>query len=161
MSVTLAVTNCGLRKFSLPGFTTMDALPTVTKTKVVKQVNADDRSTNFDRLGKFGVAISENGTYRTGAVAISGAAVLTATQQVAICTIAADYTLGLPALASVPVGHKIFIHLRSRSGGTLTIDGNSSETVLGQANQTTATAGYILRIEKATAGATNWTAQTI
>lgn len=158
MSTSIAVTNLGLKPFSLSGFGTMAASPTVTKTKVVKQVRADDISKNFDNVAKFGVVVSENGTARPGSVVVTTTATLSTTQRVALVDMTASFTLTLPALASVATGYTVVVFLRSRVAGTLTVDANSSETINGSANATLTAAGQILRIKKASA--TNWVTQT-
>lgn len=159
MSTTVAVTNYGLRPFSLQGFGTLaGSAPTVTKTKVVKTVNADDRSANFDRVAKFGIVISENGTLRTGSVVVTGTATLTSAQKVAIVDMTSSFTLTLAALAGFAVGDQVIVSLRSRVAGTLTVDGSGSETVNGSANATLTAAGQILRLRKETT--TNWVTST-
>lgn len=159
MSTTIAVTNTGLRKFAVKGFGVLAATPTVTKTKVVKQVNADDISKNFDLAARFGVVITENGTARPGSVVVTATGPLVAADRTAIVDMTANITLTLPALAGVAVGHTIVVFLRTASAGTLTVDGNGAETVLGAANQTYTTAGSVLRIQKESA--TNWKAMVI
>jgi hypothetical protein len=160
MSVTTAVTNMGLRKFSVPGFTTMSADPLVTKTKSVKQVNADDRSKNFDSAAKFGVVITENGTARPGSIVITTTATLLAAQKIAIVDMSASFTLTLAALAGLAVGETVHILVRSRTGAwTLTVDGSGAETINGSANATISTTGGILRIKKSST--TNWVTATV
>lgn len=154
MSVSVAVTNYGTRKFSLGGFTTMDANPAVTKTKVVKQVNADDRSKNFDVLGKFGVVITEDGTARPGSAVVTGAGTLAVADRVAIVDMSASFQLDLSALSNYAVGDTVYIFVRSRTGAwTLTVDPAGAETINGNANATIATTGGILRIKKSSATA--------
>jgi hypothetical protein len=159
MSVSIAVTNLGSRPFSMPGFGTMAAAPAVTKTKVIKQVRADDISKNFDNLGKFGVIISENGTARPGSVVVTTTATLLAAQKAVLVDMTASFTLTLAALAGFAVGDTVCIFLRSRVAGTLTIDGSGAETVNGSANATLTAAGQILRIEKAST--TAWVTATV
>lgn len=160
MSTSIAVTNFGIRPCSIPGFGTLAAAPTVTKTKTIKQVRADDISGNFDRLAKFGVLVTENGTARTGSVVVTTTATMLAAQKVVVVDMSASFVLTLPALAGVAVGDHYHIYVRSRTGAwTLTADGSGAETVNGSANATIATTGGILRIKKASA--TNWVTATI
>lgn len=162
MSTTVAVQNIGLRPFAVKTMGTIAANPAVTKTAVRKQVVADDFSTNFDKAAKFGVYITENGTARPGSVEHNATANIATTTHLALVDMTGNITLTLPALASVPDGHRITVYLRSASAGTLTIDGDGAETVLGAADQTATAAGYVLRIRKnAKVSATDWVAATV
>lgn len=158
MSVTVAVTNMGLSPFSMKGFTTLAAAPTVTKTKVVKTVTADDASVNLDRVAKFGVYVTENGTARPGSVVVTTTATVTSAQYLVIVDITANFTLTLPALAGLAAQHPVVVFMRSRTAGTLTIDADGAETINGAANTTLAVAGGIVRLQKDSA--TNWVTQT-
>jgi hypothetical protein len=141
---------------------TVAATPTATKSKVYKQVQADNVSVNFDNAAKFGVYISENGTARPGSESVNTTATLATTTHLCIATVGANYTITLPTLASVPDGHKITVFVVSRTAGTLTIDGNGAETITGTANKTTSTTGYVLRIKKvASVSTTDWQADTV
>lgn len=160
MSTAIAITNFGLRPCSISGFGTLAAAPSVTKTKTIKQVRADDISGNFSRMAKFGVLISENGTARPGSVVVTTTATLLAAEKVAVVDMSASFTLTLPALAGVAIGDHYHIYVRSRTGAwTLTIDGSGAETVNGSANATIATTGGILRIKKSSA--TAWVTATV
>jgi len=156
---TLAITNLGPRGFQHPllGLVPPDA---VQRTYTTKINEIDTTRGDYDRLAKFGVIIAENGTPRPGSVVVTTTANISATQQcVLIDATTSNYVLTLPTLASVPNGHSIFFYLRSNTSATITIDGNSAETVLGVAGQDLDTAGQFLRITKE--NATNWKAYSV
>jgi len=162
MSTTVAIRNCGVRPFAMKLMGTLAADPAVVKTAVFKQVVADDASINFDNAAKFGVQISEDGVARPGSEVVTATGNLDAASNLAIVDMGASIVLTLPTLASVPDGHMVTVYLRTATAGTLTVDGNGAETVLGQATQTATTAGYLLRImKKASVSTTDWVAQAL
>ena len=155
MSTTVAFTNLRATSLAHPELT---ILAGATKSKVYKQVNADDYSARFNSLAGFGVAVSENGTLRPGAVVVTAVTTLT-TQQVALVdTDAPGFVLTLPAASGLDDGYRIWIVMRTDGGGNLTVDGAGADTVLGAANQVLTTAGQTLRLELE---GTNWKAQTV
>lgn len=151
---TVAITNIGLAAFmhELFGLQPADG---VTRTYTLKNNQNDNTRGNYDGLSKLGIILAENGTARPGSVVVTTTAAIAAgVNAVIVDATTLDYTLTLPALAAVPVGHSVFFYLRTNTSATITIDGNASETVLGAANQTLTTAGQSLRIKKESA--TNW-----
>lgn len=165
MATTVALRNCGLRKLHHPQFGGMAAVPTVSKSKVFKQVNADVYSTRYAYLAKFGVHVTAGGTSAAGSAVVTGTGNVGTTNQMIVVDMTADMTLTLPALADVPADWNITIYLRARSAGTLTvvgavIDEATNETILTVDSPTYTAVGSILRIKKGTS-ATDWEAQTI
>lgn len=160
MSTTVAIRNCGLRVMHHPLFGGMAATPTVSKSKVIKQVNADVYADRYSKLAKFGVHVTQNGVDATGSVVVTGTGNVGTTNQMIVVDMTANMTLTLPTLASVPAGWLLTFYLRSASAGTLTIDGNGAETITTTATKTATTVGYVLRIRKGTS-TTDWEAATV
>jgi hypothetical protein len=160
MSTTVAIRNCGLRRLNHPQFGGMSADPTVSKSKVLKQVNADVYSSRYSNLAKFGVHVTENGVDHAGSAVVTGTGNVGTTNQMIVVDMTANMTLTLPTLASVPAGWLITIYLRSRTSGTLSVDGNGAETVMTVATPTYTTVGSVLRIRKG-ASTTDWEAATV
>lgn len=156
---TIAITNLGLSAFA---HETLGLQPAdgVTRTYTLKINEADTSRGNYDNVAKFGVVLSENGTARPGSrVVTTTATIVAADHAVQIDATTVNYTITLPALAGVPVGHSIFLNLRTNVSAIVTIDGSGAETVLGAANQTLTVVGSSLRISKE--NATNWKAYTV
>ena len=160
MSTTVAIRNCGLRRLNHPQFGGMAADPTVSKSKVIKQVNADVYSERYTLLAKFGVHVTENGVDRAGSAVHVATGNIGTVNQMIVVDMTANMTLTLPTLASVPAGWLITVYLRSRTAGILSIDGNGAETVMTVATPTSSTVGYVLRIRKGTS-TTDWEAATV
>ena len=160
MSTTVAIRNCGLRVIHHPQFGGMAATPTVSKSKVIKQVNADDYASRYTRLAKFGVHVTQNGVDVAGSIVHTVTGNVGTSNQMIIVDMTANMTLTLPTLASVPAGHLLTFYLRTATAGTLTIDGNGAETITTTATKTATTVGYVLRIRKGTS-TTDWEAATV
>lgn len=160
MSTTVAIRNCGLRVMHHPLFGGMAASPTVSKSKVIKQVNADVYSARYANLAKFGVHVTVDGTSATGSAVATATGNIGTVNQLILVDMTANMTLTLPTLASVPAGWLITVTLRSRTAGILSVDGNGAETVMTVATPTSSTVGYTLRIRKGTS-TTDWEAATV
>jgi len=160
MSTTVAIRNCGLRVMHHPLFGGMAASPTVSKSKVLKQVNADVYSARYSSLAKFGVHLTVDGTNAAGSAVHTATGNIGTTNQMIVVDMTANMTLTLPTLASVPAGWLITVYLRTATAGTLTIDGNGAETITTTATKTATTVGYTLRIRKGTS-TTDWEAATV
>jgi hypothetical protein len=143
-----------------PLFGGMAATPTVSKSKVIKQVNADDYAARYSKLAKFGVHVTQNGVDAAGSAVVTATGNIGTVNQMIIVDMTASMTLTLPTLASVPAGWLITVYLRSRVAGTLSVDGNGAETVMTVATPTSATVGYTLRIRKGSS-TTDWEAATV
>lgn len=164
MSTTIAFTNYSTREVAHPELA--GSIPAFasgtpgTKSKVYKQVNADDYDIRFDYLAAFGVTVEEDGVARPGLEVDTAGANFTAaatTQVLVVDTDADGLTVTLQPAATVGAGFKMWIFLRTDGGGDLTVDGDGSETVLGSATQVMADAGDILEIES---DGSNWVAHT-
>jgi hypothetical protein len=129
------------------------------KTRSYKDVNLDDIEGEFTSLTARGVVVLKDGTAVSGSkVSTDGANFAITTEQAVIVDTDADgVTVTLPAVAGKAVGHRIWIMLRTKGAGNLTVDGNGAETVLGAATQVLSAAGAILRIEN---DGTAWIAPT-
>ena len=114
----------------------------------------------FKAWAKFGVHITENGVDRAGSAVHTATGNIGIVNQMILVDMAANMTLTLPTLASVPAGWLITVTLRSRTAGILSVDGNGAETVIGVATPTSSTVGYTLRIRKGTS-TTDWEAATV
>jgi hypothetical protein len=123
--------------------------PLQSRTRELKQVNADDYSGSYDRLAAFGVAVNEDGTYRPGVQVITATATVANDTHIVIADIDAEgnQTATLPAVATVGDGHTMVVSLRTKEGdGDLVVTGNSSEQVLGEDDVTLEAEGDVLRL---------------
>ena len=94
------------------------------------------------------VTLAATGTQAVGAGAFMGG------DLTLLGTATAAHTVTLPALASVPVGAKLFVRKISGGGYAITLDGNSSETIGGGATFASIDADNDLALFQATAAPT-------
>ena len=130
MSATIAITNLRATPFAHPEFATLNAL--ATKTKVLKQVNADDYSANYPLLAAFGVAVTVDAAPVAGAVFAAGAYVMTAADYAVVCDnggIARTVTL---APSSTPLVDGVEVFVYNRPGlvtANITVAAGAGDTV--------------------------------
>lgn len=153
MSSTIAINNLGSGPFSHPEFPGGIAAG-ATESRVLKQVNADDYSNNYATLAEMGIEITVDGTLAAGSEAFTSAdTIADTTHIVRLDSTAGIMTMVLPVAATVGAGHTMYIIL-DVDGGDVTIDGDSAETVDGNANVVMTAAGETLNI--VSDGVSNW-----
>ena len=151
MSATIAITNLRATPFAHPEFATLNAL--ATKTKVLKQVNADDYSANYPLLAAFGVAVTVDAAPAAGAVFATGAYTMTAADYAVVCDNGATPRTITLAPSSTPLPNGVEVYVFHRSGsGLITLAAGAGDTVAGLASITLNT-GIIKRLRL---DGTNW-----
>ncbi len=146
MSMTVELYNLRPGKFAHPEF---PAIPTlVAKSQLLKQVNLDDYSGNYDRLPNFGVAVSLDGTLATGCHLVTDAAypMVAADQIVIIDLLNADRIITLPPSGDVDDGRLLWIILRATGTGDAIITADGADTVDGAADVHLTTDNQVLRL---------------
>lgn len=144
MSATIAITNLRATPFAHPEFATLNAL--ATKTKVLKQVNADDYSANYPLLAAFGVAVTVDAAPVAGAVFATAAYVMTAADYAVVCDNGATPRTITLAPSSTPLAQGVEVFVYHRSGaGLITVAAGAGDTVNGGASITLAT-GAVARL---------------
>jgi hypothetical protein len=153
VSTSIAITNLRTTPFAHPEFSVLAAL--ASKTKTLKQVNADDYSANYPLLAAFGVAVSVDGAPAAGAVFATAAHAMTATETAVVCDNGATPRTVTLAASSLPLvdGFEVYVYHRT-GAGAITVAAGVGDTVDGGASITLA-AGEVARLRLDLA-ATNW-----
>jgi hypothetical protein len=134
-------------------------IPALTaKSKVLKQVNADDYSARYPALAAFGISVSEDGVLRPGNVVVADAiyTVLPADSLVIVDLLAVTRVVTLPVSGSIPAGKNLWVVLRSSTGGQVTLTAGAGDTIYGGASVAMVGAGAVQRIKIV---GTDWVAQ--
>jgi hypothetical protein len=127
------------------------------KSRLLKQVNADDYSGRYDALAGMGVRVLEGGTARPGSAVHTAAGTIANTTHIALVdTDGPGFILVLPSAVTVGAGFKMWVFMRTDGGGNLTVDGSGAQTVMGAANQVLTAAGQMLAL--ISDGVSNWEA---
>jgi hypothetical protein len=156
MSTTVALTNLRSGPLAHPEFAAVAAL--ATKSKLLKQVNADDYSGRYDALAAFGVAVSENGVLRPGSHLVTDSIYtqVAADKCIVIDLLAVTRVITLAVSGTLTQGALLYVLLRSTTGGQATITAGAGDTILTLASVPLSTAGAVLRLKLV---GTDWVAQ--
>ena len=133
MSTVVSLYNLRTTGFAHRQFSRIPALGTLSRT--LKQVDADDDSVNYARLAPFGVAVAENGALRAGNTVVTNTyTVLTTDYNIIIDLAGVNKTITLPVSGGLTDGRKMWVVLRSSSGGIATLAAGAGDTILGGAS---------------------------
>jgi hypothetical protein len=156
MSTNVTLYNFRPNGLAHPEFPRVAALSVASKT--IKQVNADDYATHYDRLAAFGVSVSQNGTLLAGTTIVTDSIYTTLTTDyiVIVDLLAVTRVVTLATSGSLSDGRKMWVYLRSTTGGAVTLTAGGGDTILGGASVSLSGAGAVRRIEL---DGTNWVAQ--